>query len=56
MSIKEPIIQKRAELYDIIRNNPNVERDHGIYLDFKIYDMLFFCISFASSSNSKFGP
>jgi hypothetical protein len=40
MSIKEPIIQKRAELYDIIRNNPNVERDHGIYLDFKIYDNL----------------
>ena len=40
MSIKEPIIQKRAELYDIIRNNPNVERDHGIYLDFKIYDSL----------------
>ena len=40
MSIKEPNIQKRVELYDIMRDNSNLERDHGIYLDFKIYDEL----------------
>ena len=40
--MKKSIIQNRAELYDIIRNNPNVQRDHGIYLDFKISNDLLY--------------